>query len=254
MLSDWTVQYHLQHHLKKEPTKTESRIIKKQNIIIEHTDLAITLFPGVFEENKNRLSTLRYFGFPVNNSIEHINFDKRNWCSNEVLFVGKKKYKEALNTLIKAVELYNSCSDKKILVNVIGMSDEKNSDSVKYWGYLDKSNQYDQKLYNQLFLNTKIFINTTPNWVGASSLNEALSYGIPAIINPNLETKKLYNNEPFIYNSTNTPVDILACIKVIMNLDVAVYKKICKKASDFTSDNTWENYYRRIYQIINCKL
>ena len=37
-----------------------------------------------------------------------------------------------------------------------------------------------------------------------------------------------------------------------MNLDVAVYKKICKKASDFTSDNTWENYYRRIYQIINC--
>ena len=254
MLCDWTIQYEIEEHQKRDATIFEKKIIARQEESMSKADLIISLFPNVAEKLKLKFgdSKVKYIGNVINSeSYDEKSISDSHMHSNHLLFIGRKAYKQGAISLIRAVQRYNQTKNDKLFVDIIGMrSDDVGiyDSNVSYYGYLDKQDSTKKSLYYKLISNAKCIVNTTENWMGASSIIEAMYWKTPVIINPTSDIIKTFGDkiEFGFYCYSNEPQEILKYINKIMEMGKTEYDLMCNNAKKSVSNFTWEAYVERL--------
>ncbi|MFC1760264.1 glycosyltransferase, partial [Candidatus Neomarinimicrobiota bacterium] len=198
---DWTYDYYFKYFLDRKPDFFEKRCIKRENSQIEGSVLVFPLFPSVAEYMKKRYknANIHYLGNVINSLyvVSEIDILKHKENSNNILFVGSKKYIEGAKSLINAFEKLKQ-KLSQLTLHIIGMDAgdfESLPKDVYCYGYLDKGKNDDRELYYKLFREAKLFVNTTPKWGAFSASIEAMYFYIPVIISPYNDFVETFGND-----------------------------------------------------------
>ena len=257
LFHDWTIQYAIEEHLQRQPQKFEWKVIERQEKGIKDADYVITFLPNVYEKLSLKFGDkIKYIGQFIN-ILEPFSLDdsiiNERYETNDIVFIGKAKYKPALIELEKAVLEYNKKHNGKWKINVIGMKNTTNkSDFCQFYGYLDKKISYQREEYYSILKKSKIIVNTMDDWFGISSILEGMYYGLPIIVNPNIDTYETFGkNISFgYYVDSNNSNLILNAIDCISNISLDEYRKMSIESRNAVNDYTWENYINKFLKLL----
>jgi glycosyltransferase involved in cell wall biosynthesis len=257
---DWTYDHHFKYLLDRKPGFLEKQCIKREDSQIEGSDLVFPLFPSVAEYMKKRYNNtnIHYLGYVINSlyDVSETDMIKHKRSSNNILFVGNKKYIEGAQSLINAFEKLKQKLPQLIL-HIIGMNvgDFDNLPKDVYChGYLDKGKDADRELYYKLFREAKLFVNTTPKLGAVMATIEAMYFYIPVITLPRDHFTGIFgNNINFgYYCEQNSPILIEESIlKILNNIS---YESLCVNAHKSVEEYTWNSYMDKLIIKIEDKI
>lgn len=260
ILSDWSFEYLIRHFKGREPSKREQREIERQDREIEKSDYVITLFPQIKDDMEKYYSNpnIYYLGNYINcdpKEAEHVDIDEKE-KSKRILFIGEKKYKDNALKIMQALDVINQTRPDKIRFDIIGMEEtdfDELPSFVNCFGYLNKSNKEENKVFYQLLKGAKFIINTSSGWGGWSSIVEAMYLYTPIITSPYGDFVKEFGESINfgIYCMDNEIETIAQAIKVIMDANSEGYKQMCKNAHEAVKDNSWDSYADRLLKLID---
>ncbi len=175
--------------------------------------------------------------------------------SKKLLFIGRKTtYLEAAKKLIEAYKLLKQEEDyKDFTLDIVGCA-ESDFDSlpegVTCYGFLNKSDEQDRKVYYDLLLGAKVLVNANPKWGAFSSTVEAMYYYTPVIVSPYQDFVKNFGEEiDFgVYNQDFTAESIATDIKSVINSNN--YTEMCIFAHENVKTYTWGNYVELVFELI----
>ena len=287
LFSDWTFETDIKKRGKPGPL--HCRAIRQEKDAIENSAYVISMFAECAEEMKKKYpnANIHFLGGNVINNLLNKSLVSRSKFirethqqdsqvpnekadntiivedlvetkakSKKLLFIGRKTtYLEAAKKLIEAYKLLKQEEGYKDLsLDIVGCATsdfESLPKGVTCYGFLNKSEERDRKIYYDLLLNAKVLINPTPKWGAYSSTIEAMYYYTPVIVSP-YET---FVNEfgriiDFgLYNEHYTAEGIAKDIEtVIFNND---YKSLCENAHNRVEKYTWSNYVDKVLKLIS---
>lgn len=171
--------------------------------------------------------------------------------SKKLLFIGRKTtYLEAAKKLIEAYKLLKREEDYKDLsLDIVGCAESDFGslpEGVTCYGFLNKSEERDRKIYYDLLLGAKVLVNANPKWGAFSSTVEAMYYYTPVIVSPYQDFVKNFGEEiDFgVYNQEFTADSIAKDIISVLNSDN--YTEMCNFAHENVKTYTWENYVKQL--------
>ncbi|OFW62079.1 MAG: hypothetical protein A2133_02085 [Actinobacteria bacterium RBG_16_64_13] len=256
-ICDWPYEHYFGQFHEQEPDRFEKRSIRRENKLIERSDLVISLFPGAAEHMAARYSkgNVRYLGNAVNSLQEPQEgpaLDKKS-RSAALLLVGSKKYLEGARCLIAAFELLKE-EYPGLTLDLVGLSAGeflRLPEGVTCHGYLDKGALSDRELYYSLLQSAKILINTTPKWAAFSATLEAMYHYTPVIVPPGAEFVQMFGaNIPFgRYCEENEPEPLSQAIRAI--LSDPSYPSLCTAANRAARAHTWDAFVDRLMESID---
>lgn len=262
VFGDWTTAYFIHNHLGRTPNKIERKTLQSEKEAIESADYAITLFPKAYEYMKRIYcnANLHYIGNVINSSLFVDDIDEyyqKHLKGNAVLFIGRKNYIAGAVNLIKTVNKYNREHDDKISVNVVGLEDKDFDGSidmhnVRCHGFLKKNNSEQKTEYYELIKNSKIIVNTTEKWSGASSIIEAMYFGCPVIVSPFEDFVATFGEKLNFgfYCQHNTVEDLYKLIEAVFTLSSEDFITMCKAAHKAVEPFTWTLYIERLIALL----
>lgn len=258
LLCDWTIQYEIVEHQKRKPTRVEQLKIRDQEKVLSKADLVVTLFPNVYDvlARKYGRQKVAYLGHIVNCDENYeIDLCDKHYNSRRILFIGRKAYRTGAIALIRAVKMYNNMTNDRLYIDIIGMNQEDtgvSSNNVTYYGYLDKQKPDEKRIYYSLMETSKCIVNTTENWMGASSIIEAMYWQIPIIINPTDDIIKIFGEkiDCGFYCKSNIEEDILECLSNLMTVTEVEYKAMCTMARERVARMTWGTFAKKLIEIM----
>ena len=248
LFSDWTSEYVLRYRLKRKPYIIEDDLLKIQRSNIQRADMVISLFPDIASTMEEMYSrSILYLGQNVINNVYEGTLDVPSIISlkkqsNILLFIGRKNYLEGASMLIRVFpklrRLYPNLE-----LHIIGLkkSDFANIPNGIYChGYLDKSNCEERKLYYDLILKSKVFLNPTPLWGGYSSTVEAMYFYTPVIISNYGSFVNTFGEEINFgyYIRDNQDMELYNCVLSIMESEE--YESFCLNAHESVKSFTWD--------------
>lgn len=258
-LGDWTLEYTIDYFQKRKPDLLEKFAINRETRQIDAADMIVSLFPGRAKElqEKQHNRHIYYLGNVVNSLIvpdenEVLELKK---SSNDILFIGRSKYKEGADVLIEAfIQLKKNNPDLNL--HIIGLTDSDFTDlpkDVHCYGYLDKGNDIERELYYNLLKRAKVFVNTTPQWGTFSASLEAMHFYCPVIVYPYDEFINTFGNEmqASIFCNNNKE-DLLAALNSVVNN--TLYEEKCRIAHESVEDFKWEMYINKFLTTANAVL
>ena len=261
LFCDFTIDYAIQmlHH--RQPKWYEKSLIKAQDEIMRTADLVVSLFPKAAEHYQQRYQTDNIYKISghILNCDEPVDdvgaLARQKFCANEILFIGRKAYRQGALCLIDAVDRYNTAhSDSPLHLNIIGMTDEllgiQSNETVTCHGILNKADSVQRQTYYDLIRRAKCIANTTKNWGGISSITEAMLFGTPVITSKYDEFAEIFGDElSFGCYCESENVDSLMCLlEKMMTLSDDEYDRLCKHAHMNVKDFTWNNCMEEILQ------
>lgn len=252
---DWTIDYEITMHQKRQASRLEKKSIKKQNAILLKSDYIFSLFPNSTDFMKKQLSNVYYVGNGINSEVNYnvSNAIKNRYENNNILFIGRNTYQKGLNTLVDAVIELNDRFGTNYHLNIVGNLQEYRNESsyVKYYGYLDKDVEEQSRIYDELLKSSKLFVNVNDNWIGAQSLLEALYNRIPVIINKNDDLINMFGeNIDFGFWSGNNKDDVKDKLLDFNNLSFDKYNLFSLNAYKVSQPYSWENVVKKMKKII----
>ena len=257
---DWTYDHYFKYILDRKPGFWEKQCIKREDSQIEGSDLVFPMFPSVAQYMKKRYknTNIHYLGCVINSlyDVSETDMIKHRKNSNNILFVGSKKYIEGAQSLINAFEKLKQKLPQLIL-HIIGMNfgDFDNLPKDVYChGYLDKGKDADRELYYKLFREAKIFVNTTPKLGAIMATIEAMYFYVPVITSPHEHFTGIFgNNINFgYYCEQNSPILIEGSIlKILNNIS---YESLCLNAHKSVEEFTWNAYMDKLLIQIEDKI
>ncbi len=215
LFCDWTYDILIIDRLKRKPYPFESRYSRQQGEAINSAKCVISLFPVCAETMKKKYpsANIHYLGTNVINSLYEGKLDgdfvvKQKDKSEEILFIGGKKYLDGAKKLVEAFKRFVQTHPNAGL-HLIGLKKEYFSSlphNVICHGYLQKDKEGDKELYYKLLLNAKVIVNPSPLWAGYSSTIEAMFFYTPVIVSPYKDFVDEFGKDiPFgIYNNEYT--------------------------------------------------
>lgn len=260
LFGDWTYDIVIFDHLKRKPYFFEKWFIKYQAKAIKKAELVVSLFKDCSEKISSRYNKdVRHLGINVVNdlnlqAISHEEILEKKKFSNEILFIGSRKYIEGAKKLVEAFKVMQ-ITNPELQLNLIGIQKEDLLDhelpNVHFFGYLRKDNPTENKLYYSLLINAKVLVNPSENWAAYSSSIEAMKYCTPVIIKPyKAFTEDFGFENDFGYYLVNTSVNCI--IESIQSVFLAEnYVQLCKNASYKVKDFTWENYVEKLIAMMS---
>lgn len=264
LFCDWTIEYGCKYLNEHKPGILEYRAIKRQDVTIKNANYVVTLFPNVYDFMKRKFNNIYYLGNVINTAenVPDMEFEEgeisNRYKKKNLLFIGRIAYKDALDSLIQAVEQYNYEHHNKFKLDVIGIEEKQtnyhNSD-VAFHGYLSKENIEQNKLYYQLIRNAMFIVNTAEKWVGASSIIECAYFGVPFIVTPNADIEKTFGKKIDFgfYSSDNSVEEIIKKLDIISTLKFMDYKNMSLRVQKSVADFTWDKYIKKIFKLIESK-
>ncbi len=270
LFSDWTTEMDIQK--KRKPNFLEKRIIKQEEEAINHAEYVVSLFPVCCGEMKRKYpkANIHFLGGNVINDLSGIRLKRREERgerreektskeifvedlietkskSKKLLFIGRKTtYLEAAKKLIEAYRiLKQEEAYKDYSLDIVGCAASDFGslpEGVTCYGFLNKSEERDRKIYYDLLLGAKVLVNANPKWGAFSSTVEAMYYYTPVIVSPYQDFVKNFGKEIYfgVYNREFTAESIAKDIKSVINSDN--YAEMCNFAHKLVKSYTWENY------------
>ncbi|QSJ18624.1 glycosyltransferase [Nostoc sp. UHCC 0702] len=252
LFSDWTYDYYFKYFLNRQPDSLERSCIKREDQEIEASDLVFALFPRVADYMKNHYENknIFYLGNVVNSLLDVAKSEvlKQKSFSQDILFIGSKKYIEGAKYLIEA---YTSLKEKypQLSLNIVGMQDKdfvKLPDGVNCYGYLDKAKEKDRELYYSLLVKAKVFVNTTPKWGTPSAMLEAMYFYTPVVVTAYDEFVETFGVDiNFGYYCENNSIALL-CSKISNVFENESYESLCINAHKSVENYTWSSYIDKL--------
>jgi len=210
--------------------------------------------------NKNKQITsdsLHLTPYTLHSSKEIIVEDLIETKSNskKLLFIGRKTtYLEAAKKLIEAYKILKQEEGYKDLsLDIVGCSAsdfDSLPEGVTCYGFLNKSDERDRKIYYDLLLNAKVLVNANPNWGAYSSTIEAMYFYTPVIVSPYKDfVEEFGTNIGFgIYNMEFSEKSLASNIeKIITDKE---YKKSCICSHERVKDYSWDNYADKLLKLM----
>lgn len=264
LFCDWTIEYGCKFLNEHKPSILEYRAIKRQDDTIKNANYVVTLFPNVYDFMKQKFNNIYYLGNVINTveNVPDMESEEEEICDRykkkNLLFIGRIAYKDALDSLIQAVEQYNREHRNRFKLDVIGIEGNQmnyNNSDVVFHGYLSKNNVEQNKLYYQLIRNAMFVVNTAEKWVGASSIIECAYFGVPFIVTPNADIEKTFGKEIDFgfYSSDNSVQEITKKLDIIASLKFLDYKKMSLRVQKSVADFTWDKYIKKILKLVRNK-
>lgn len=261
MLCDWTIEYYIREHLRRSPNKYEMKLIQEQYNEMSKSNAIISIFPESYKQIKEYFPNKTfYFGHVVNSLAKYKDNRLNQFNKRNVLFIGNIKYIKGLEFLIAAINKYNSdcnTSNEKLTLNVIGIErtqvkSDLNCDFCKFYGYLNKTDLEDRKKYYTILCNSRVVVNPTANWNGASSLFESLYLGVPIIVSPNIEIKTLLKDQRFCDFCDPTSIESLEeKLKNTFTENFKVFANKSLEAHNFAKQYTWDKFIEKFNNLID---
>ena len=175
--------------------------------------------------------------------------------SKKLLFIGRKTtYLEAAKKLIEAFTLLKQEEGYKDLsLEIVGCSAsdfDSLPEGVTCYGFLNKSEERDRKIYYDLLLGAKVLVNANPKWGAFSSTVEAMYYYTPVIVSPYQDFVENFGEKiDFgVYNQDFTAESLSNDIKSVINSDN--YTEMCNFAHESVKTYTWDNYTSKIIKLV----
>jgi glycosyltransferase involved in cell wall biosynthesis len=251
LFCDWTLEYLIRDRLGRKPDLLERGYIKKQNKAIDKAYIVISLFPKIASlmQIAHPRANISHLDTNVVNSFykgklkesEILSFKAR---SAILLFIGDIKYIEGARLLLAAYRILKN-DLQQITLHIIGLESSDFDDiphGVTCHGYLDKEVESDCKIYYDLIMNAKVFINPTPLWGGYSSTVEAMYFYNPIVIAPYEEFTYTFGESPsFAAFAKEFEADDLA-LNIKKILHSPNYTQLCIDAHYAVRDYTWTKY------------
>lgn len=261
LFGDWTYDHFFKYFANREPDAIERATLDRENKQIEGADLVFPLFPGVEAYMKERYKNpnIHYLGNVVNSLLTADKDDilKQKENSQQLLFIGGKKYLPGANALIEAYKLLKP-EYPNLSVHIVGTTaTDYNAlpDGVHCYGYLDKGVKAQQDQYYDLLQKAKLVINTTPKWGAFSSTVECMYFYTPVITTPYEDFKETFGKEIDFgfYCEENDPKEIASLIRQTLELDKDSYKQMSLQAHEAVKDYSWSAYIDKMLAVINSK-
>lgn len=258
LFGDWTYDYYLKYYGNRKPDMLEQQSIDRENTEIEEADLVLPLFPGIAAHMKKMYSNknIQYLGNVINavNTVSQTEALKAKENSQELLFVGSPKYLAGALALINAFEALKK-QYPLLKLHIVGMNETDIGRTlpldVSCYGYMDKGNDKERRLYYDLFKRAKVVINTTPKWGGFSATIEAMYFYNPIVVMPYDEFVETFGKQINfgVYCTENTPEAIEKSVRAI--IEHPAYNLLCTQANDAVKDYTWSAYIDKMIASIN---
>lgn len=249
LLCDWTIEYEIREHQRREPTRFERKLIARQKEAIAAADCVTVLFPRSAELIGRASGGVRvlYLGLPANlPDGERPNFDR--WNSDRLVFIGSSAYREGLRVIADGLLSYNQLHpEKPFYLDVIGMDcdDSISDDHVVFHGYLRKDISGEHDLYYSILKSAKALISVSDTWVGASSIVEALALGTPVIISPNSELREMFDNKDCGIWCGCSAGEVQASLERLDRMSELELEAMCKAAEESVRGYTWDCFVER---------
>jgi glycosyltransferase involved in cell wall biosynthesis len=251
LLCDWDLSIGINDRLGRKPYYFEQQAILRQMRVIEHADLVISLFPKAAEIMKKMYKNPNIFHLNQNviNSLYEKELDEAEILeikekSFNLLFIGSTNYIVGAKLLIAAY-MNLKIDYPNLKVKIVGIKSEELGelpDGVEAFGYLDKNLKNDNRLYYDLLINAKIFVNPTPVWGGYSSTIEAMYFYTPIIIAPYEEFTTEFGEEISFgrYCEEFSIPYLQKCLKDIISS--TNYGSLSFQAHNAVKNYTWDKY------------
>ena len=243
--------------LGRKPAWYEKGWLKYEDRSIRDADEVYSMFRVCADNMRDYYGRdVHHLGINVVNTLYEGAFDPEasarvHYGGGYVLFVGNHLYKAGAEELIKAVGLLNE-RGAEFRVKIVGMTARQifgDGDvplHVDFYGYLRKNDEEQCRLYYDLMLNAKVFVNPTQGWGGYSSTVEAMYYGCPVIVAPYDDFVADFGTVSD-FGAYHSPGGGLDCeLDRILNMSLAEYEAMSKRAHERVAEYTWENYITRL--------
>jgi len=259
LFCDWSYQYYFEHFLKRDPDWLERPEVLRQNTLFEQVQQIFVLFPDVAERMGETYQNphIHYLGNVINATPGVVPVPpQQKQQQQRILFIGRAKYMEGVQSLIEAVRLLHlRAGFSGITLDIIGMTGGEIGnlpDYVTCHGYLNKDHPEEKATYDSLLANATIYVNTTPQWAGFSSALEALYHSIPVITTPYQSFMDTFGEEITMgsYCDSNEPLTIAEKIVQILSLSASEYTLMCHNAHEVSLDFTWDSYVNKMMHIL----
>jgi len=261
LISDWTYDHYITSHLGRQPDALESKAIAAERRALQQADLCVSIFPAFAARLARSIpaANVHYLGHGVNWLTSESASNPQRQACRRLLFVGGQRYATALTHLLDALHILTAEGSTCLALDVIGFDQATLAKmgaglGVNGYGYLNKSNPGHAQVYAQVFSQASVFVNVSPAWFGYSSMLEALSCGIPAIVSPNEELALMFGEAPaFIdcvaYQPTSQGVRDLAdaIVNLINHHD---YDLISQAAVNAVAPFTWGSVVSRLLEAV----
>lgn len=258
MFCDWTYDYYFEYFKKRNPDKLELQEIRNQHRLQDNVDAMFVLFPDACNYAKLHSSNpnIFYLGNVINSkplTIDVQYIDKK-FNSNQILFIGVKKYLPGLQKLVQAFIKLRTLQPEFSL-NVVGITKSQfiryagrvDLTNINFLGYLDKTDINQNKKYYQLVSQAKIFVNTTPNWSSFSATLDVMYHYTPIIVSKYRSFVETFGEDlNFGSYCSNTTDEIFNHINEIISLDYNTYKDLCQYSNQSVQPFTWESYINKL--------
>lgn len=260
---DWSYDMIILDRLKRKPYFFEKWFINYQHLAFNKSELVVSLF-----QDAQKLISERH-GEKVHhlgsNVVNDINFNKpsaeqmlkQKYNSQELLLIGSTKYLEGARKLVQAFRILQK-DFPNLKLNFVNLPKhrlmlEETDRNIICHDYLDKGDPEQNKQYYHLLTNTKILVNPSEIWAAYSSTIECMYYYTPIIIKPYDAFTLDYGKEnDFGVYLQNTEVStIVDGIRSILMMDENEYRKLCNRAHDLVKDQTWENYTKKVVELMD---
>ncbi len=262
LLSDWTTDVTIS--LKNLPVRPYIGCIKREHKAIRKANYVVSIFQLQAEKMQKELPDARvcFLGGNVINSFydgvlnaHELIERKRN--SRKVLFIGRKtSYMEAARILVDTVaELHET--DPHVELDMIGIAEDDFDQTlpayVRCHGFLHKDIEEERSLYYKLLTEASVLVNVMPKWAAYSSTVEAMFFYTPVVVSPYQEFVHEFGEDiPFGRYNRDFSVSGVAD-DILSVLSASHYEDMCLKAYQAVESYTWENYVRRILNLIEGK-
>lgn len=265
MFCDFTIDYTIREVQKRAVRRSETKLVQRQDRLVESTNYIVSLFPAATKHYKqyyNNPNIIGIDGHIINAELlieDSESILSRKVDSINILFIGRKKYKKGLMTLIQAVKEINATRpDHAIRLDVIGLTSNVVNglkyDWLTYHGILNKSNTIQKQLYYDCILPAKVIVNTTQHWAGISSIVESMYYYTPVITSKYPDFEAIFGSEIDFgfYCQAEDPVMLKHQLEKLLAMREEDYRRLCLSAHENVKAFTWENCLRSVFK--QCKL
>lgn len=259
---DWSYDMIILDRQNRKPYFFEKWFINYQNIAFNKSEIVVSLFKDAQKLISERHGKkVHHLG---SNVVNDINFNKlspaeileKKKKSQSLLMIGSAKYLLGARKLVQAFRILQS-DFPELKLNFVNLPKdrlflEETDRNIICHDYLDKGDTEQNKLYYELLTNTKILVNPSEIWAAYSSTIECMYYYTPIIIKPYEAFSLDYGqtNDFGVYLQETEVPDIVEAIRSILTLNDSDYEKLCNKAHDLVKDQTWENYTKKIVDLM----
>lgn len=256
LFSDWPFSYDLRRK------KAKIGIYQKQQIIWENRCMlnassVISLFPTCAEYINNILGKKKASSLGINvinnySSEPDISLMSKKQNNKKIVFIGRKHYIQGAVALLSSYEELKSFFPD-LHIDIIGMTRQDMSGFLKstyekditFWGYLNKGNVEQCKTYYEILSSASLYVNTTPGWVGYTSMIEAMYFYTPVVVYPCAEFIDEFGNN---INFGNYCQDENLLVESIISIlaDVNKFNQFSINAHNRVTEYTWHNFTDRL--------